>query len=261
MNMAYTASTDDTTALSPRRQRARARRTERIVGSAMDLIAAEGFDALTMTRLADELDLSVGALYRYFRSKDALVAELQGRAIATIRGQLVALRADLAQALCVGTSPRVASCTELLAIADHYLLMREREPRLYRLVAATLSDPRHLVDDAEAAAVAPSFTAALGEVASSFDAAVASGALEEGSALRRTVAYWTALHGVSLVGKLERLAPAAAGDELLGARRLGRDLAATMLRGWGADPDDLGAARAWLNDHPEASQPTTEETA
>lgn len=236
----------DASSLSPRRARSRARRTERIVTTAMDLIAEEGFDALTMTRLAGELDLSVGALYRYFRSKDALVAELQRRAIGTIREQIAGLKGQLAGAYDGGgASPRVIACGELLAIADYYLGMREREPRLYRLVAATLADPRQLVDDIEAARVAPSLGAALSEVASSFESAAEVGALEEGSPLHRTVAYWTALHGVTLIGKLERLAA----DDLLDAHRLGRDLAATMLRGWGATSDDLRAAHAWQNDH------------
>lgn len=255
--MPHTESTSPS--LSPRRARSRARRTERIVGTAMDLIADEGFDALTMTRLAEELDLSVGALYRYFRSKDALVAELQGRAIATIREQLEDLKRGLAEARAAScVEPPVAACAELLAVADHYLTMRAREPRLYRLVAATLADPRQLVDDAEAAQIAPRLTAALSEVATSFAAAVEAGALEEGDGLRRTVTFWTALHGVSLVGKLERLAPAT--EDLLGARGLGRDLAATLLRGWGAAPDDLRDARAWLNDHAAASLPADEES-
>ena len=41
----------------------------------------EGFDALTMQRLADECDAAVGAVYRYFPSKGALVAEVQREAI------------------------------------------------------------------------------------------------------------------------------------------------------------------------------------
>ena len=250
-----------TAELSPRRARSRARRTERIVVAAMDLLAEEGFDALTMTRLAEQLDLSVGALYRYFRSKDALVAELQRRAIATIRDQLVALKAELAagRSFAGVAPPPVAACAELLAIADHYLDMRERDPRLYRLVAATLADPRQLLDDAEAAEVAPSLAAALSEVAASFAVAVDAEALEEGPALRRTVTYWAALHGVTLVSKLERLVPTGAGD-MVSAGHLGRDLALTMLAGWGARPDDLRAARTWLNDHFGASLPRHEES-
>lgn len=231
--------------LSPRRRRSRARRTERLVGAAMDLIAGEGFDALTMTRLADELDLSVGALYRYFSSKDALIAELQRRAIATIQEQLTQARAQRRPEL--PSDPAVAACAELLATADFYLGLARQQPRLYRLVAATLADPRLLVDDTEAAAVAPQFAGLLAEVAGLFEAADRAGALEPGHAMQRCVAYWTALHGVTLVGKLERLAPKSADAGWFASGPIGLELAATLLRGWGAAPETLDRARTWLD--------------
>ena len=82
------------TELSPRRQRSRERRTERIVATAGRLLAEEGFDALTMGRLAEELGVSVGSLYRYFRSKDALVAEVVSRGVDVVEGYLRAVQGE-----------------------------------------------------------------------------------------------------------------------------------------------------------------------
>jgi AcrR family transcriptional regulator len=218
----------------------------------MDLIADEGIDALTMTRLATELDLSVGALYRYFRSKDALIAELQARAMGTISDQLAAARQGWEASL--PDEPRIAACAELLAVADHYLGLARRDPRLYRLVAATLADPRLLVDDAEASEVMPRFSTLIAEVAMLFEAAAARGAIEAGQSLERTVVYWTALHGVTLVGKLERLAPQSA--EWFTARRMGLELAVTLLRGWGAQTDHVQRARDWLAERQPPEEPS-----
>ena len=49
--------------------------------TAMMIVTTEGIDALTMARLASELDAAIGAVYRYFPSKGALVAQIQGQAI------------------------------------------------------------------------------------------------------------------------------------------------------------------------------------
>jgi AcrR family transcriptional regulator len=237
--------------LSPRRQRSRERRTERIVSAAMELVATEAFDALTMTRLAGVLDLSVGALYRYFPSKDALVVELQARAIRTILSELQ----DAQQSWQL---PRggAGSCAAILGMAAFYLDLPRSEPRLYRLVAATLADPRQLVDDAEAARIVPEFATLLAEVARAFASAQDAGVLDEGKPLERTVVLWSALHGVTLVDKLGRLVPddpaGFATREWFAARRLGLELSCTLLRGWGAKRTDVTRARAWLEQEQES---------
>src|SRR6478735_9584117 len=64
-----------------RRERNRLTRTRVFLDTAFRIVTAEGFDALTMQRLADETDAAIGAVYRYFPSKGALVAEVQREAI------------------------------------------------------------------------------------------------------------------------------------------------------------------------------------
>ena len=52
----------------PRERRRRAR-IEAILDESMSILLNEGADALTMRRLADSLDLTAGAIYRYFPGK------------------------------------------------------------------------------------------------------------------------------------------------------------------------------------------------
>jgi AcrR family transcriptional regulator len=49
---------------------------ERIVDAALAVVEREGWDALSMRRLAQELDVWPMAVYRYFQDKDALVEGL-----------------------------------------------------------------------------------------------------------------------------------------------------------------------------------------
>ncbi|MEL6182651.1 MAG: TetR family transcriptional regulator, partial [Myxococcota bacterium] len=64
-----------------RRELKRKARREEMLHAAMSIVVNEGVSALTIARLARELDAAVGALYRYFESKQALITALQRQAI------------------------------------------------------------------------------------------------------------------------------------------------------------------------------------
>jgi AcrR family transcriptional regulator len=50
----------------------------RIVKAALKIVGSEGFEALSMRTLADAVDLTPGALYRYFSSKDEVTEAVFG---------------------------------------------------------------------------------------------------------------------------------------------------------------------------------------
>ena len=57
---------------------------ERILDSALALVARDGLDALSMRRLAQDLDVWPMSLYRYFHDKDELLAALADAAAESI---------------------------------------------------------------------------------------------------------------------------------------------------------------------------------
>lgn len=57
------------------------RKHRAILEAALTMIEAEGFESLTMPRLAKSLGVAVGGLYRSFPSKERMIVELQGRAV------------------------------------------------------------------------------------------------------------------------------------------------------------------------------------
>ena len=121
-------------------ERRRAAKRERILNAARELLVAGGLDALTVNGLARRLDYSPGALYRYFRSKEALIVALQVEAVETFRGLLARRLAALADA------PPLA---RVLAVVEVHRALVEVSPADYWLVSATIADPRQLVHDAE----------------------------------------------------------------------------------------------------------------
>ena len=78
-----------------------------------------------------------------------------------------------------------------------------------------------------------------------FEAAAEARALQPGDSLERTVALWSAVHGARLVGKLARLDPEPRPN--LKPRALTLSIAATLLRGWGAESTAVDVAQQWAH--------------
>jgi AcrR family transcriptional regulator len=59
-----------------RREREKQELRTKILDAARELFAAEGYDAVTMRKIAEKIEYSATAIYQHFADKDALVAEL-----------------------------------------------------------------------------------------------------------------------------------------------------------------------------------------
>ena len=59
-----------------RRERERQELRTKILDAARELFAAEGYDAVTMRKIAEKIEYSPTAIYQHFQDKDALVSEL-----------------------------------------------------------------------------------------------------------------------------------------------------------------------------------------
>lgn len=223
------------------RARRRARRRDAIVTKALELLSDEGLQGLTMARLATELDLTPGALYRYFDGKDALVVEMQAVCI-----DRMLARFDAGPRSTVEDAAE-AAIAELLRVAWFYARLPEEDPSTYRLISLTLVDPEPVVTDDAAARVREPLERAFLVVADRVSAAVEAGALTAGDAVGRSVILWSAVQGVVQTSKLDRLAPGFFSPLLRVTQ-----LVEALLRGWGAPADPLARAIA--------SRPTPEDS-
>jgi AcrR family transcriptional regulator len=220
---------------SERILRKRELRAELIATRALEIVEREGIDALTLQRVGDALDCVAAGVYRYFASKDALVADLQRRSLAEVQEALRAAAEDAGQA----EGPRVVPLRSLLRTSHAYLRLPTTHPRAWSLVSVLLGDPRSLVSDEQSARTAPLVLAIVAQVVGLFEAAVAAGALSEGDTLERALGLWSALHGALVLGKARRVAPS-----LPTAEHIGLGNVHALLLGWGADPRTLTRASA-----------------
>ena len=209
----------------------------------MSLLTEGGLEAVTLQRVAAKLDVVPGTLYRYFGSKDELLAAMQRRTIDDLHTSFVAIKSrwQAAAAACEGPDG-TREVFEILAVSRFYLSVPRFAPERYRLVSALLADPRPVVPDEEARRAGPPLLAFLREVADLFGAASAAKALDAGDALERTLALWSGLHGSLQLNKLARF-----DDDRVARERLGLVLARTLLLGWGACPAALDAATRALD--------------
>lgn len=206
-------------AASPRAVR-REKASERILDTAEAILGAEGMSALTMQRLASELGFTVGATYRYFASKEAIVAAIQRRVIALLSDDLGAmLDASIDDPLV-----RVA------VVARIYTTLGTRRPLHASLLSRMMGEPVNVLD---AALATPNLQLAL-EIGAiglrELGAARSAGAIEAGNDVERGLVLWASLTGIAQTRKLERW-------QVPGLRTdaLADQLVRTLLVGWGAD--------------------------
>lgn len=62
--------------ISERRERDRLKVRSKILDAARELFATEGYDAVTMRRIAEAIEYSATTIYLHFKDKDALILEL-----------------------------------------------------------------------------------------------------------------------------------------------------------------------------------------
>ncbi len=235
--------TAETTSYSPRVQRKREAKREQILATAMKLLASGGIESVTVQGLAKELDYTAGALYRYFPGKDALLAAMQRHSVATLRKHYdMYNEARAAERVERGIDAQTSDLMALMSLADFYMSLSATLPHDTKLINFLLADPRNLISEEDAARVKPAFFGLLHDVATLFDQASASGALTAGVAPDRGVVFWSALQGTLQLEKLQRY-----DARIFQPNRLGRQLAKTLLLGWGADPQRLERALTELD--------------
>ena len=103
-----------------RKQRERADRERLIVATARDVAQQQGWDAVTIRRLAERIDYSQPVLYSHFRGKREII-----RAVA------LAGAAEMATALRTATSTAGGPRARVTALAHAYLDFAARNPPVY----------------------------------------------------------------------------------------------------------------------------------
>ncbi len=206
-----------------------------ILTVALDLATEGGLDNLTLHRLADRMGRSVAAVYRYFPSREAVIAELQ-RLIAFHIGALSedALSRVDAWAKEAGLSEQDRLLSALLTSGLAYEAYARAAPGEFGLVTRYLSTVEYVLPERDAAHVFSVTSASLDALASQIEAAEDAGLLTNGcpqgeTPRDRAVMFWAALQGSINTQKFVQRG----GWPL--SSSLSRDLMVSLVTGWGGD--------------------------
>ena len=164
--------------VAERKVRERATREGRITAAARAIAANEGWSAVTIRRLAEEIEYSQPVLYSHFENRDAIVAAI---AVEGFRE----LAAALAEAAHLSDDRRTALCN----VATAYLAFTCEHPALYEAMFTMPSGLRFADADTK-----PELRAAFAALAA---VVTPSGNGDEVA----TETFWAALHGLA---ELER---------------------------------------------------------
>lgn len=180
------------------------------------MLVAEGEAGLTMSAVAAEADVAVGGLYRYFDSKDALLAALQIRAVT----RFGAVLDDALDGL-----PEARPLARIHATARAWFTFADSHPAEFELLDKSLSDPRQNLDDDGALAVDQALRPVFGRVVEELERAVAADELTAGDPVLRARVLWATVHGAAHFRKRDRLGGPTASDVLDEGVR-------ALVRGW-----------------------------
>jgi len=215
----------------------RAKKTTALIDATLELILEEGLAGLTVQGLADRMEWSLGALYRYFPGKDALLIAAQRRVIEELHADI---RRDI-EALGLADEP--LAC--VLAATRCFRRFAMEQPARFHLISAVLADPRPLLSNEHVGELAGLLRALLATVDEQIEKSVRAGQLEVGDSAQRTVLLWAGLHGLLQFSKLGRLEA-----RLRQTTVLAETIVDDLLRSWGASPAGLASAHMLLLEIP-----------
>lgn len=215
-----------------RRAARRLNTRRRILDTTMDILVREGHEGFTIVRLASELDYAVGALYRYFKGKGAIIAALQYRIVNSIESDVEAAFRALPE------PTKQHALARVFAAGLIYESLTRRRPMEHHVLALSLGDPRPQLEQAEAESVLTALGSLLGRLTEVIADAMEMGALGPGDARQRALVLWGSTYGMMTLRKLERLRP-----DIVESRHA-EQLHRALMIGWGGSPEEAEAAFA-----------------
>ena len=172
--------------IGERKRRDRLEREDRIIATARAIAEREGWSAVTVRRLADEIEYSQPVLYSHFQSRDAIVGAV---AVEGFR--------ELAAALRAAASGLAGRRNALENVATAYLDFAFRHPALYEAMFVLPTGLRFAEADTKP------------ELRAGFDTLVAVVAPFCADVDVATETFWAALHGLTELERSGRIRPIA----------------------------------------------------
>ena len=165
-----------------RAERAREATRAEISRAALQLFLDEGYERVSMRRIADAVGYTPGALYAYFRDKDEILYALHVEGFARLRAAIRAIDA-------LGLAPG----ERMFKLGQQYLRFAFENPRLYELMFITSRVGERIRLDKKWEVGLDNYEHLRGAVRE----CMAAGVLTRGDVEAATFAVWAEVHGIA----------------------------------------------------------------
>ena len=182
----------------------RARKINSICDTALDVVLAYGLEGLSMHEVARRRRVTVGALYRYFDSKQRLVATLEIRCLDTIQRRLEQeFSVDSVSATTLNEASEILS-----RVIQVYRDTLRIHPAHGRLISGILANPHPVVDEEDRSMAVAKMFETLSVPVRVISRLQEQKVLSPGDAVQRALLLWLSAHGVIQLEKFESISEA-----------------------------------------------------
>lgn len=172
-----------------RRSRERALTRQRIIAAARKLFIAEGYERVTMRRIADEVEYTPGAIYSYFPDKDSILYALHSEGFL-----------ELGRYMQASVHGQPSPMAALYALGRAYLQFAKDLPDMYDLMFVAQGPGSQMVEKW------PEGTAVFEQLVGVVTAAMDGGWLRPADPYAVSFGLWSMCHGMATLDYRERCA-------------------------------------------------------
>ena len=175
-----------------RREREREQRKAQILDTARALLLEKGLNATSINQIAKRAELSVGAIYFYYKSKEDLYAALQ------VEG-LELLSQTIRQSVQEQSRPEV----NIRKIAMAYLKFSEEHRNYFDIINYFLASPEPIFSPELKSQVDEQGKQSIATLADTINKGIQDGIFKAVDPRRQAIILWSTLHGMIQFKKLE----------------------------------------------------------
>ena len=176
-------------------QRRRNKKFNRMLEHAMRLIVKNGFTSLTMRTLANSLDITPGALYRYFPSKGHIIGALGNQILETYTKSIQRSAAS-AKEYYRDVSSKQKSIFIIGSLAKEYFMISLQSREKFRVLQMIMTDEtRYMTNPEDYSNFMNASVKLLQYVAQQYDDAAKVKAIHEGNGFEHALVLLTLLQG------------------------------------------------------------------
>lgn len=212
------------------RQLRRQNKTRAILEAALSIVMKEGLEGLTMSRLAKQMDAAVGAMYRYYNGKNALLIAMHLESLRVMK-EFYLERDAIAVAGSEDLEEDLSAMIRIIAMCTGFAAFAQQKRTYHALIDEVMSSPRQLLNAEEAKDVEEQIFAIMGFTAGILRSGAEHGILQRGEDITRVHLLWAASHGIQHMKKRDGRVP-----QRYKSPQLIHALQHDLLHSWGADP-------------------------